>query len=166
MHSIAKYFVDEPTLTAHLQAKKDFMLARASTSPALGELLRLKNIDASPSTLANLISGKATAPTLGSLRTAASANGLDLIGIKAHQARQLPTPFIAHMREGAFALVTGIEGDTINVWNEGGSPQHLAPEEFATKWSGYALVEREALNLDALPNDTRPAPNTTIARAD
>jgi RHS repeat-associated protein len=109
---------------------------------ALGDLLKLEGIQTADRELNSIVPTGARGVSMKRLSQAAETKGLKVTGVKLplDQLLQAPKPFIAHLRNKHYLVVTDINPRRVSFIDWGGRREYTSLEVFKVLWDGTALV--------------------------
>jgi RHS repeat-associated protein len=123
------------------------VLAKDCGPKAFTELCRLRGVELKDGELARLLPVGPRGVTLEAMRNASRAKGMKLAGARLNglQLHTAPKPFIAHLRNNHYCVVTDVRGSRIDFIDPHGRETYTSTNRFHVLWDGAALVPEKGV---------------------
>ncbi len=144
------YLVDTWEIAGTAESGNDQQTSNLCGPIALQKLLSLRGIDSTVPELAELAEANDDGTTMLGLARASEEKGLALTGVQAAHPTAVKVPFIAHLDENHFVLVTGIDDHNVTFSDVHARTKKVSLADFADRWNGKALVLERSTTVTKL----------------
>jgi RHS repeat-associated protein len=123
------------------------ILARDCGPKAFSDFCKLKGVDLKERELTRLLPVGKNGVTMEAIRRAGRAKSLKLVGarLSSDQLHLAAKPFIAHLRNHHFCVVTSTRGNRIDFIDPHGRETYTTTNRFHVLWDGTALVQEKGV---------------------
>jgi RHS repeat-associated protein len=131
----------------NLEKHSPGVLAKDCGPKAFAELCRLRGVELKDKELVRLLPVGPQGLTLEAMRNASRAKGMKLLGARltGQQLQSAAKPFIAHLRNNHYCVVTGVRGSRIDFIDPHGRETYTSTNRFHVLWDGAALVPEKGV---------------------